>query len=191
MSTIVLHCNNKCPPQQQKSVIHLIKIDNWKYKPTDLQQWCRLSVGLLFPKWIPQALLGALLFVHKMSQGQVIDIMTFNSSMSQWLAIDIMTYNSYSLQYYSFWKGKIGFGFLKHEDRFLFLGPCQFTPDVTVWQFSITCSLHLLQHQFPYTCCLPYWNDKRGEAGRMENCNHCSGCGWSCHSRCIRVPLSC
>ena len=30
----------------------------------------------------------------KMSQGQVIDIMTFNS---------------YGLQYYSFWKGKIGF----------------------------------------------------------------------------------
>ena len=26
-----------------------------------------------------------------------------------------MTFNSYSLQYYSFWKGKIGFGFLKHE----------------------------------------------------------------------------
>ena len=29
--------------------------------------------------------------------------------MSQWQVIDIMTYNSYSLQYYSFWKGKIGF----------------------------------------------------------------------------------
>ena len=41
--------------------------------------------------------------------------------MSQWQIIDIMTYNSYSLQYYSFWKGKIGFGFLKHEDRDCFL----------------------------------------------------------------------
>ena len=29
--------------------------------------------------------------------------------MSQWQVIDIMTYNSYSLQYYSFRKGKIGF----------------------------------------------------------------------------------
>ena len=29
--------------------------------------------------------------------------------MSQGLVIDIMTFNSYSLQYYSFWKGKIGF----------------------------------------------------------------------------------
>ena len=29
---------------------------------------------------------------------------------SQGLVIDIMTYNPYSLQYYSFWKGKIGFG---------------------------------------------------------------------------------
>ena len=29
--------------------------------------------------------------------------------MSQGLVIDIMTYNSYSLQYYSFRKGKIGF----------------------------------------------------------------------------------
>ena len=29
--------------------------------------------------------------------------------MSQGQVIDIMTYNSYSLQYYSFWKGKIGF----------------------------------------------------------------------------------
>ena len=28
--------------------------------------------------------------------------------MSQGLVIDIMTFNSYSLQYYSFWKGKIG-----------------------------------------------------------------------------------
>ena len=34
-------------------------------------------------------------------------------------------FNSYSLQYYSFWKGKIGFGFLKHEDWFLFLGQRQ------------------------------------------------------------------
>ncbi|OYP51962.1 hypothetical protein CIK97_01880 [Prevotella sp. P3-120] len=56
-----------------------------------------------------------------MSQGQVIDIMTFNSSMSQGLAIDIMTYNSYSLQYYSFRKGKIGFArtgfcFLDHAN---------------------------------------------------------------------------
>ena len=41
--------------------------------------------------------------------------------MSQWQVIDIMTYNSYSLQYYSFYIGKIGFGFLKHEDWFLFL----------------------------------------------------------------------
>ena len=51
-------------------------------------------------------------------------LLTFDwfSQMSQWQAIDIMTYNSYSLQYYSYWKGKIGFGFLKHEDRFLFLG---------------------------------------------------------------------
>ena len=28
--------------------------------------------------------------------------------MSQGQVIDIMTFNSYSLQYYSFWKGKIG-----------------------------------------------------------------------------------
>ena len=56
----------------------------------------------------------------------------FSCLVSQGQVIDIMTYNSYSLQYYSFRKGKIGFGFLKHEDRFLFLGPCQFTPDVTV-----------------------------------------------------------
>ena len=41
--------------------------------------------------------------------------------MSQGRVIDIMTFNSYSLQYYSFWKGKIGFGFLKHEDCSCFL----------------------------------------------------------------------
>ena len=29
--------------------------------------------------------------------------------MSQGQVIDIMTFNPYSLQYYSFWKGKIGF----------------------------------------------------------------------------------
>ena len=29
--------------------------------------------------------------------------------MSQGQVIDIMTFNSYGLQYYSFWKGKIGF----------------------------------------------------------------------------------
>ena len=81
---------------------------------------------------------------HRTEEKRVIDVlhnaesilekldMTFEERMSQGQVIDIMTYNSYSLQYYSFWKGKIGFGFLKHEDRFLFLGPCQFTPDVTV-----------------------------------------------------------
>ena len=47
-----------------------------------------------------------------MSQGRVIDIMTFNSYMSQGRVIDIMTFISYSLQYYSFWKGKMDFGFL-------------------------------------------------------------------------------
>ena len=38
-------------------------------------------------------------------------LLTFDwfSQMSQWQVIDIMTYNSYSLQYYSYWKGKIGF----------------------------------------------------------------------------------
>ena len=41
--------------------------------------------------------------------------------MSQGHVIDIMTFNSYGLQYYSFWKGKIGFGFLKHEERDCFL----------------------------------------------------------------------
>ena len=46
--------------------------------------------------------------------------------MSQGQVIDIMTYNSYSLQYYSFWKGKIGFGFLKHEDWDCFLDNANF-----------------------------------------------------------------
>ena len=32
--------------------------------------------------------------------------------MSQGRVIDIMTFISYSLQYYSFWKGKMDFGFL-------------------------------------------------------------------------------
>ncbi|OYP43396.1 hypothetical protein CIK89_08975 [Prevotella sp. P4-119] len=41
--------------------------------------------------------------------------------MSQGRVMDIMTFNSYSLQYYSFRKGKIGFGFLKHEDCSCFL----------------------------------------------------------------------
>ena len=41
--------------------------------------------------------------------------------MSQGLVIDIMTFYSYSLQYYSFRKGKIGFGFLKHEGCSCFL----------------------------------------------------------------------
>ncbi len=53
--------------------------------------------------------------------------------MSQGRVIDIMTFNSYSLQYYSFWKGKIGFGFLKHEDWDCFFGQRQFQlPSVTV-----------------------------------------------------------
>ena len=46
--------------------------------------------------------------------------------MSQGHVIDIMTYNSYSLQYYSFRKGKIGFGFLKHEDWDCFLDNANF-----------------------------------------------------------------
>ena len=51
--------------------------------------------------------------VIRMSQGQVIDIMTFNS---------------YSVQYYSFWKGKIGFT----RTGSCFLGQRQFTSSVTV-----------------------------------------------------------
>ena len=46
--------------------------------------------------------------------------------MSQGRVMDIMTFNSYSLQYYSFWKGKIGFGFLKHEDWDCFLDNANF-----------------------------------------------------------------
>ena len=34
---------------------------------------------------------------------------TSQEGMSQGQVIDIMTFNPYSLQYYSFWKGKIGF----------------------------------------------------------------------------------
>ena len=49
-----------------------------------------------------------------MSQGQVNDIKNntladVTVTMSQGQVIDIMTFNSYSLQYYSFRKGKIGF----------------------------------------------------------------------------------
>ena len=43
-----------------KLIIHLIKIDNLISSPTDFQQKCRLSVGLFFPKGIPQAMLGTL-----------------------------------------------------------------------------------------------------------------------------------
>ena len=60
--------------------------------------------------------------------------------MSQWQVIDIMTYNSYSLQYYSYWKGKIGFGFLKHEDRDCFLDNANShqTLQFDSWQFPKT-----------------------------------------------------
>ena len=75
-------------------LVHPNKIDNKTSRLTDFQQKCRLSVGLLFPNWIPQVQLGTL--DYRFVQ------------MSQGLAIDIMTFNSYSLQYYSFWKGKIG-----------------------------------------------------------------------------------
>ena len=43
--------------------------------------------------------------------------------------MDIMTFYSYSLQYYSFWKGKIGFGFLKHEDWDCFLDNANFNSE--------------------------------------------------------------
>ena len=48
--------------------------------------------------------------------------------MSRDQVIDIMTFNSYSLQYYSFWKGKIGFT----RTGSCFLGQRQFTPGVIV-----------------------------------------------------------
>ena len=48
--------------------------------------------------------------------------------MSQGVVIDIMTYNSYSLQYYSSWKGKIGFT----RTGSCFWGQRQFTPGVIV-----------------------------------------------------------
>ena len=53
----------------------------------------------------------------RVSQGQVIDILIIGAF-----------FNSYSLQYYSFWKGKIGF---TRTDS-CFLGQRQFTPGVTV-----------------------------------------------------------
>ena len=40
---------------------------------------------------------------------EIYKIITHFHQMSQGQVIDIMTYNSYSLQYYSFRKGKIGF----------------------------------------------------------------------------------
>ena len=43
-----------------KALIHLIKIDNQINIPTDFQQKCRLSVGLLFPKCITQTMMGTL-----------------------------------------------------------------------------------------------------------------------------------
>ena len=58
---------------------------------------------------------------QKLSQGQVIYIMTFNSKMSQGRVIDIMTFNSYSLQNYSFWKGTRIIGSSDH--RIVFVKP--------------------------------------------------------------------
>ena len=57
--------------------------------------------------------------------------------MSQGRVIDIMTYNSYSLQYYSLGKGKIGFGFLKHEDWDCFLDNAISTPKRYSWQLTV------------------------------------------------------
>ena len=71
-----------------------------------------------------------------MSQGQVNDIK--NNTLADVTGTGHWHHDFQFLQFYSFWKGKIGFGFLKHEDRFLFLGPCQFTPDVTVWQLTVS-----------------------------------------------------
>ena len=45
---------------------HLIKIDNHISEPTDIEQLCNMSVGLLFPKWIPQAILGTLDYFDKL-----------------------------------------------------------------------------------------------------------------------------
>ena len=53
----------------------------------------------------------------RVSQGQVIDILIIGAF-----------FNSYSLQYYSFWKGKIGFT----RTGSCFWGQRQFTPGVTV-----------------------------------------------------------
>ena len=54
--------------------------------------------------------------------------------MSRDQVIDMMTFNSCSLQCYSFYSGKIGFGCLKHEDWFLFFGA---TP-IHTGRYSVT-----------------------------------------------------
>ena len=54
------------PYKRNSSLIHLIKIDNWISRPTDFQQKCRLSVGLLFPKWIPTRRSGDIILLRLM-----------------------------------------------------------------------------------------------------------------------------
>ena len=96
-----------------------------------------------------------------MSQGQVNDIKNntladVTVTMSQGQVIDIMTFNPYSLQYYSFWKGKIGFGFLKHEDCSCFLDNAnshqalQYN-NITVSKNDFCVTVTVLQ--FPKTIC--------------------------------------
>ena len=53
---------------------------------------------------------------------------------SQWQVIDIMTFNSYSLQYYSFWKGKIGFA---RTVPVSWTTPMSIA-SVTVWQLTVS-----------------------------------------------------
>ena len=54
--------------------------------------------------------------------------------MSQWQVIDIMTFNSYSLRYYSFWKGKIGFA---RTVPVSWTTPMSIA-SVTVWQLTVS-----------------------------------------------------
>ena len=79
--------------------------------------------------------------------------------MSQWQVIDIMTFNPYSLQYYSFWKGKIGFGFLKHEDRDCFLDNANVNRKRYSWQLTV--SLNHILHFKRYSYSIAVYESKR------------------------------
>ena len=105
-------------------------------------------------------------------------------SLTSWLSI----LTAYSITVFR--KGKIGFGFLKHEGWFLFLGQRQFTPGVTVWQLTVCGKTRMNMDLFKVTRKSCKTGERYCFRGLFHSSRYCLGSSSSTNGINIRTILS-